>query len=102
MTGGGGTIRKNKNVVIPPQGDKKMKQTTKPQQQTKTNIPHALREEIVANREILKRVDENAAFDTPESLAALRSVIEQLKVKTSAIILFAVWVYTHTSTINFL
>jgi hypothetical protein len=55
--------------------------------ETKNDIPHALREEIAANRELLKHVDENAAFDTPESLAALRSVIEELKTGTAATIL---------------
>jgi hypothetical protein len=69
-----------------PQGYKKMKQKI----ETRAPIFRALYNEIAANREILKRVDETAAFDTPESLADLRSVIEQLKVKNSAIILLSV------------
>jgi hypothetical protein len=49
------------------------------QQTPKTNITRDLYNEIAANREVLSRIDENAAFDTPEEISALNTAIRQLK-----------------------
>jgi hypothetical protein len=54
------------------------------------DVSTALYNEVAGNLEVLNRVDENAALDTPEAVAALRSVIEQLKVKTASIVLLNV------------
>jgi Leucine-rich repeat (LRR) protein len=62
-------------------GDKKMQQSqTQPITEEEKQINRALIKEILASRETLKRYDETAHLDTPENLAALHSVIEELKV----------------------
>jgi hypothetical protein len=52
-----------------------MQQKTKPQ----TDITRDLYNEVAYNREVLKHIDENAALDTPESIAALNAAVRQLK-----------------------
>jgi hypothetical protein len=60
--------------------------------ETQNNISRDLYKEVAGNLEVLNRVDENAALDTPEDVAALRSVIGALKVGTATTILL----YTKT------
>jgi hypothetical protein len=65
-------------------GDKKMQQETK----TQNDITRALYAEVAHNREVLSRIDENAPFDTPETIAALNTAIHQLKAGTAYKILY--------------
>jgi hypothetical protein len=56
--------------------------------ETQNNISRDLYNEVAGNREVLKRVDENAALDTPEDVAALNAAIHQLKAGTAYNILY--------------
>jgi hypothetical protein len=66
-----------------------MQQTTKPQTQPITKEEkRALINEVAHNREVLSHIDENAAFDTPETIAALNIAIHQLEAGTAFNVLY--------------
>jgi hypothetical protein len=56
--------------------------------ETQNNISRDLYNEVVGNLEVLKRVGENAALDTPEDVAALNAAVHQLKAGTAYNILY--------------
>jgi hypothetical protein len=60
------------------------------QEKTKTqnDVTRALYNEVAHNREVLSHIDENAPFDTPETIAALSAAIHQLKAGTAYKILY--------------
>jgi hypothetical protein len=54
----------------------------------KKDVSTALYNEVAGNREVLNRVDENAALDTPEAVAALNAAVHRLKAGTAYNILY--------------
>jgi hypothetical protein len=56
--------------------------------ETQNTITRDLYNEVAGNLEVLKRVDGNAALDTPEDVAALNAAVRQLKAGTAYNILY--------------
>jgi hypothetical protein len=56
--------------------------------ETQNNISRDLYNEVAGNLEVLKRLDENAALDTPEAVAALNTAVHRLKAGTAYNILY--------------
>jgi hypothetical protein len=56
--------------------------------ETQNDVTRALYAEVAHNREVLKHIDENAPFDTPETIAALNTAIHQLKAGTACKVLY--------------